>query len=73
MKYYQCKLEKWNCETTAWLPEKFSILNKIVKIKIDEKWENGWKVVEVGTLPVTEEDVIARSRDFTKQRKASDI
>ena len=51
MKYTQCILEKHENESrhtkTCWLPEKYAILNKIVKIKEGKnKWEDGWKIVE---------------------------
>jgi hypothetical protein len=60
--------------TTSWLPKTFAVLNKFVKIRgEDGRWDDGWKVVEVGTVPVDEKEVMVRSRDFTKQREASDI
>ena len=46
--YTQCKLEKENTHTTAYIPSKFAKLNKIVKIKTDDGWDCGWKVIFVG-------------------------
>ena len=32
----------------AWIPQKFAILNKFIKIKKnDDSWEDGWQVVGV--------------------------
>lgn len=35
-------------ETVGWIPEKYSVVNKAVKIlKDDETWDDGWIVKEV--------------------------
>lgn len=73
-KYLQCNLKKGNLSTTSWIPENHAIKNKIVKLKQDNgSWDNGWEVIEIGTVRLDEEYVSERSRDYTKQRDASDI
>lgn len=51
--YRQCHLEKPTYEgtyhTTSWIPEKFAVKNKIIKLKEREIWDNGWVVTVVGT------------------------
>jgi len=73
MNYYQCKLRKGTAYQQAWIPEKYSRLKAIVKIKEDGIWDDGWEVVDVGTLAMDEESAVIRSRDYTKQRDASDV
>ncbi len=74
MNYFQCKMQKGNTTTVSWIPEKHSVLNHIVKLKQDNgTWDDGWKVIEVGSLPVEEKAALDRERDYTKQRDASDI
>lgn len=70
--YRQCILEKGNVSTTSWIPSKFAIKGKFIKLKDNGKWVNGWEVIEVGT-EMAEKTVIERSRDYLKQREASDI
>ena len=73
IKYYkQCRLEKKTDKgvlvETAWIPEKFAIKHKYLKIKQDD----GWKVCSVGER-LSEAVVKERSRDYKKQRPASDV
>jgi hypothetical protein len=70
--YYQCELRKEinNGYKTdvAWLPEKYAIIGKYLKINE----EDGWKVIWIGAKQpanVVEE----KERDYLRQRKASDI
>lgn len=75
--YKQCKLQKGLFHTTSWIPEKFAVKGKYVKLKREgatgiKKWDNGWLVVEVGSR-MKEEEVLVRSQDYKHQRKASDI
>lgn len=64
----------WTTErTTTWIPEQYAHLNNYIKLKKDDgTWEDGWKVIEVGTR-LSEEYVLDHERDYKTQRKASDI
>jgi len=68
MLYRQCILRKDTTETTSWLPEKYAIKGKFLKLKIDD----GWEVIEVGAS-MSEKEAMARSQDYNKTRKATDI
>jgi hypothetical protein len=68
VKYCQCKLQKGDTITTTWIPEKYAIKGKYIKLLDD----NGWQVIEAG-IPIDGNYVFRHERDFTKQRKASDI
>lgn len=57
----------------AWIPEKYAVLQKYLEIKMNDTWENGWKVTMVGTTRREESEAVARSNDYRKQREASDI
>lgn len=72
-KFKQCVLKKGNVQTTSWIPDKYAKQGKYVKLKENGKWDDGWKVMEVGEMAKEEEDVINRSQDYKKTRKASDI
>ena len=73
MSYHrQCKLIKGNDTTVSWIPEKFALKGKYLKLKDNGEWEDGWKVEFVGTKLPTKY-VIDRSQDHVHQRKASDI
>jgi hypothetical protein len=46
--YRQCKLQKGNSHQMSWIPEKFAVLNKTLKLKGEgEDWDDGWVVKEV--------------------------
>jgi hypothetical protein len=72
MKYNQCTLQRGNTKTVSWIPDKFAHIDKFLKLKGDDGWEDGWQVTSVGTA-MDEKIVIARERDYKKTRKASDI
>ena len=45
MNYYrQVIINKGSKHITAWIPEEFAISGKIIKIKEDDSWEDGWKI-----------------------------
>jgi len=74
--YRQCFLSKtiddcFVC-TTAWIPEEHAVLNKIVKIKDDGIWSDGWTVRILWSFK-PKEWVEQHERDYLKQREASDI
>ena len=76
MKIYsmnQCKLQKNNKITTSWIPTKYAIKGNYVKLKDNDVWENGWKVIEVFQPSKLSDNVINRSDDYKNTRKASDI
>jgi len=54
---------------TAWIPAKFSILGKVVKLKE----EDGWKIIAVGYCLQMSDYVDDRGQDYKRTRKASDI
>ena len=74
MEYFmrQCRLSDGICETIAWIPEKFSIKNKIIRIESD-KINGNWKVIDVGERRKTFTEVNERSQDYKRTRLASDI
>ena len=84
MWHYQCLMEKkiartqskytmgGKCVRIGWIPEKFAVLNQVLELKEENgTWSNGWVVKQIGARKGSEE-VNERSRDYKKQRKASD-
>lgn len=70
--YTQCYLLKGNKSQVAWIPSKFAIIDKIIKIKQNGVWDDGWKVITTfGVLP--SKHIEKHERDYVKQRLASDI
>ena len=88
--HVQCKLRKKEyipyCEgiiltdwiyayQTSWIPKKYAIVGKYVRLKTDNEdrpWDDGWEVMETGT-ELDSKTVTERSMDYRKQRRASDI
>jgi len=69
--YRQCRLQKGNSHQMSWIPEKFSVLNKTLKLKNgDDAWDNGWVVKSVHGR--REDDEMYDSHDAIKgHRKAT--
>jgi len=76
MFYKQCKLAKKTengiIQDVRWIPEKYAFKNHILELHIDGEWEDGWRVMSVGNK-MEDKNLLDRSRDYKKQRKASDI
>ena len=43
----QCEIQKGEGRMITWLPEQFTILGSVVRVKEDREWSNGWTVVWV--------------------------
>ena len=65
----QCTLRKGSTEQTSWIPSKFAIIGKFVKLNGD----NGWEITAVGMENRSSDYVDDRSQDYKRTRKASDI
>jgi hypothetical protein len=68
MLYVQCQLSRGTTRRTAWLPQKFAVVNRVLKIKD----EDGWRV-EICGEKMEEKEPEERSRDYLHQREASDV
>lgn len=73
--YVQCALMRENWHHMAWIPQKFAILNKFIKIeKEDGSLEDGWQVVGVSDKIVkSAQEANEQSQLYKKTRRFSDI
>lgn len=68
--YKQCTLSKKDGTTqVSWIPEKFALLNKVLKLKENEKWDDGWIVKKVGDFRKSEEQLPDSHKDIKHHRK----
>lgn len=69
VKYRQCQLQNGNRHMASWLPEQYAKIDKVLEIKQNEVWENGWIVKTVGDEiiedPPTVEQMIRKHRQRT--------
>ena len=66
--HVQCSLRKESRHTVAWIPERYAIVGKVVKL-LDE---DGWEVIEAYNR-MASAYVNERSQDHKRHRKATDI
>ena len=69
MDYRQCTMKKKDSFQVAWIPERFAVMGKYLRIGEDD----GWKVESVSNVVQTSEENNERSQDYKRTRKASDI
>lgn len=70
--YNQCCLRKGNITQISFIPKKFATAGKVVKLKTDGVWDDGWVVESVGTE--VDEAVLNALRSAGKHhRDVSDI
>jgi hypothetical protein len=77
--YRQCDLSRRLAEDriewmTSWIPEEKAKIGNIVRLRnsAQEEWSEGWLVVAIYTRRLYTELEITE-RDWTRQRKASDV
>lgn len=67
--YTQCELRSGKYKDVAWIPSCFAEIGKMLLI---DGYKNGWTVTQVFTTE-KKEIINLKSRDYLKQREASDI
>ncbi len=70
--YRQCWLMRGSARQMAWIPEKFAVTGRFLRLTNGEASEDGWQVTGVGAQ-MAEETVRERSQDYKHTRRASDI
>ena len=71
-KYCQCKMKRNSEGRVGWIPLEFAKVGRVLKLKINNKWQNGWTVKSVGSMEDAKY-IEEHERDYKEQRKASDI
>ena len=72
-KMLQCKLQRGRVFTTTWLPIKFAVKGKFLKLKENDIWTNGWQVVIVYKSAKLHSYIRERSQEYKHNRGITDI
>ncbi len=72
--YRQCRLVRkvpeGTCHQTSYIPEPFSVKDKVLKLKnSDGEWENGWVVESAGTRRYSNDDMRDPHEEIKGHRK----
>ena len=74
--YTQCLLRKPTSkgytERVAFIPTTLAKIGKVVEVKVDDSWDNGWTVTKTYAT-VSWDYLQPRERDYLSQRSASDV
>ena len=62
-----------NVILTSWIPESLAKKDRIVRLKVDDVWIDGWLIQEVYDAQKESSETIEDSQDYKHQREASDI
>jgi len=71
--YRQCKLQRGCVNCTCWVPSQFAVKGKVLKIKNEGKWEDGWTVEEAYKGEISDETARAIGSQHRTHRKHTDI
>lgn len=71
--YRQCQLVRGATHQITWLPERYAVVGRYVKLKEGDVWDDGWQVTSVGDQRQEESFVNARSQDYKNMKKMTDI
>ena len=77
MYHVQCTLQKKSennsiTSQVSWLPEKYAVVGKFLKLKTNEEWVDNWEVIGKGAKKLTK-DVIKEEQNYKKMRNVTDI
>ena len=74
VKYKQCELKRKNVKLISWLPDRYAIVGKFIKLTNENgEQEDGWEVKSVGTTVLSADDANLFSSEHTRHRKETDI
>lgn len=71
--YVQCVLRKNNLVRTSWIPKEFAIPGKILKLRDNDKWDDGWQVEQAGSTTYLDDLDINRSIREHKKRTGDSL
>lgn len=63
--YTQCRLVKGTRVDIAWIDTEFATMGKVLRIKIDKKWDDGWIVKEIYST-ASKNTIVNRSKDHRR-------
>lgn len=69
----QCELNRLGQKQVSWIPTKFAVQGRYVKLKDDGEWTDGWRVARVFGGAVPSEVIAKNERNYTSHRKATDV
>lgn len=69
----QCKLQKQNQFTTAWIDVKLSDQGRFVDLKTDDGLDKNWRILTVGDREFSKAWISARGKDHKNMKKMTDI
>ena len=74
-RHVQVLLAKARIHQVAWIPRKYAVVGKALKLKTPDKdWDDGWIVMAAARRNAQPSELIQkRAGDFKKMRKRTDI
>ena len=74
--FRQCHLvkrvEAGTMHQTTWIPERFAIVGKVLKLRDDGgAWDDGWRVERAGRTRLAEDDLFDSHQDTKAHRRAT--
>ena len=70
--YVQCILKKDTKLQTSWIPARYAVVGKYLKLLENNIWENGWQVISKG-VRVSKQSLEFLSESHKRTRTSSDI
>jgi len=71
--YKQCLLCKGSSMLVSWIPSKFAKKNKVLELKMNKEWVNGWTVLTAFGEKKTKDNLTVIENQCKETRKVSDI
>lgn len=71
--YIQCILSKRNMIRTSFIPEKYAQIGKILKLRNDDVWNDGWRVDSTGASELIDELNINKSIKEHRKRTGDSL
>jgi hypothetical protein len=69
--YKQCRLQKGNAHQMSWIPEEFAVKDKVIKLRSEGVWDDGWIVKEAYSTRLETNDLPDSHSEIKSHRKAT--
>lgn len=74
MTYYkQCGIQRNSSTFLIWLPEKFAVKDKVLKLKMTKNWHKDWRVIRVFSVRLTDIELQDQGEIFVSSKNVREM
>lgn len=71
--YKQCAIQKDNETILIWIPERFAVKEKLLKMKLSKNWQSGWEVIRVFSVRLDDVEILDSAEKFIGRKNIREM